>query len=108
MENFNSHVLTNQGIESLSGLESQPVINSAEISKRMIVGKGLDHFTIRIPAKQNTCQVITRRVTTSGKLTPTNVRLTQSHSSCYSFLRLWWIAHFMDFFHDKATKKVDF
>ena len=85
MENFNSHVLTNRRIESLSGLESQPVINSAEISERMIVEKGLDHFTIRIPAKQNTCQVITRRETTSGKLTPTNVRHTQSreHSSCY-------------------------
>ena len=58
----------------MSRLGLQPAINSAEIRERMIVEEGLDHFTIGIPAKQNTCQVITRRVTTSGKMTPTIVR----------------------------------
>ena len=60
----------------MSRLGLQLAINVAEIRERerMIVEEGLDHFTIGIPAKQNTCQVITRRVTTSGKMTPTIVR----------------------------------
>ena len=58
----------------MSRLGLQLAINVAEIRERVIVEEGLGHFTIGIPAKQNTCTVITRRVTTSGKLTPTIVR----------------------------------